>query len=223
MTRAGNRIAGPRPSAVLHGQRPAVPETSVAVATGPALTLLPPGRPGCHRAGNHLSILSRQPGELWPCIPPRRRGLLGTRRLPLPGDRRPPFLACPPPHFPFSRGNDILQLEVNTPHMRKVATEPRFLMAFPHASEPGARQGTSREPPRRLEGPNWGRPHPDASLDGAGSFKRSRGGGGVRLKGARSGVPVLVCRAVSLAPSHSVSPLPSFPLFFFSFDTKVGL
>lgn len=125
--------------------------------------------------------------------------------------------------FPFSRGNYILQLEVNTPQMRKVATEPRFLMAFPHASGPGARQGTSREPPRRLEGPSWGRPGPDASLDGAGSFKRSRGGGGVRLRGAPSGVPVLVCLAVSLAPSHSVSPLPSFPLFFFSFDTKVGL
>lgn len=88
-----------------------------------------------------------------------------------------------------------------------------------------ARRATGNKPgtPRRLEGPSWGRPHPDASLDGAGSFKRSRGGGGVRLRGARSGVPVLVCCAVSLAPSHSVSPLPSFPLFFFSFDTKVGL
>lgn len=148
---------------------------------------------------------------------PRNTSAPSTRR------QEAPFPGLPPPHFPFSRGNYILQLEVNTPQMRKVATEPRFLMAFPHASGPGARQGTSREPPHRLEGPIWGRLHPDASLDGAGSFKRGRGGGGVRLRGARSGVPVLVCLAVSLAPSHSVSPLPSFPLFFFSFDTKVGL
>lgn len=147
VTRAGNRIAGPRPSSVLHGQRPAVPETLVAFATRLALTLLPPGRTGCNGAGSHLSVHSSQPVELWPGIPPLRRGLLGTCRLPLPRDRRLPFPGLPPlPHFPFSRGNYILQLEVNTPQMRKVATEPRFLMAFPHAPGPGARQGTSREP-----------------------------------------------------------------------------
>lgn len=120
------------------GQRPAQ-ETLVAVATQPALTLLSPGRTRCNGARNHLSILSSGPAKRWPGNSTFESWSSRDTLAPLPGDRRFPFPGLPPFTF-LSPKETILQLEVNTPQMRKVTTEPRFLMAFPHASGPGARQ-----------------------------------------------------------------------------------
>lgn len=143
--------------------------------------------------------------------------------LPLPGDRTLPFSQVAPCPTFLSPRETILQLEVNTPHMLKVTTEPRFLMAFPHASGPGSRQGTSREPPRHLEGLSRGRPHPDAGLDSAGSFKRSRAEVGCGGRGGhRAGFP-----SSSAAQSPSVGLIPSllsrlFLCFSFLSTQKLG-
>lgn len=143
--------------------------------------------------------------------------------LPPPGVRTLPFSQVAPCPTFLSPRETILQLEVNTPHMLKVTTEPRFLMAFPHASGPGSRQGTSREPPRHLEGLSRGRPHPDAGLDGAGSFKRSRAEVGCGGRGGhRAGFP-----SSSAAQSPSVGLTPSllsrlFLCFSFLSTQKLG-
>lgn len=69
-------------------------------------------------------------------------------------------------------------------------------------------------------------PHSAALPDGIYPFKRNLGEGGGATKGGglRSGIPSL--RLLYPSPSLRLTlrlSSPSFPLFFFSFDTKVGL
>lgn len=123
------------------------------------------------------------------------------------------------------------------------SAEPGVLITFPHA--PPARRATGSEPgaPAPPGGglgrgdtaplPGWrvgeNNPHPTADLDGAYPFKRNlrEGGGATNWAGGgglRSGVPSLCLQYTSRSLSLTLRlSSPSIPLFFFSFDTKVGL